>query len=343
MEARNSWRLRAGILVVAATLPALAGARRDPEPDPPAHRFLLLRTFRESTLRNEVEKAATAGYRVVAGVGCRRLVLERMSHPQGIYQYRFAKSREEVNQAGSDGFRMLPLVRAWRGSKQEEYDQIFLMERSPGSDQRWEYTETPRSSQSRVVRMTLGRLHFYGHLRDAVVIIETPAGAGLEREHPPYPFKTLSADTIAEMADKLRMAAQAGWRVIAASDGSLEILLDKSGAGGEPCKYRILSTKRAGTMQREMNEAAAKGFRLLPAATGAYMKGVFNTIDGVLTETFVVMEKAPGAAAAFAYRLVTSQAELNRAESLGYQVVAMKDFCIHEGVVFLERPLGPGR
>ena len=253
---------------------------------------------------------------MVAGVGCRRLVLERMSIPQGIYQYRFAKSREEVNQAGGDGFRMLPLVKAWRGSKPEESDQIFLMERSPGSDQRWEYTETPRSRQSRVVRMTLGRLYFYGHLRDAVVIIETPSGAGLEREHPPYAFKTLSAETIGEMADKLRKAAQAGWQVITASDGSLEVLLDKGGASGEPYEYRILSTKRAGTMQREMNEAAAKGFRLLPAAIGAYMKGVFNTIDGLLIETFVVMEKAPGAAATFEYRLVTSQKELNQADHL---------------------------
>jgi hypothetical protein len=327
------WRYLAGLLLMAFTIPGSAGSAARAE-NQPSSRFLLLRTFRESTFKREVEQAAAAGYRVLAGVGCRRAVLERVSNPPGVYQYRFAHSRDDVNRAGADGFRMVPMVKAWRGTKQTEYEQIFLMEKSPGSDRAWEYTETPQSPESRVVRMTLSGIYFYGHLRDAVVIVETPGTSGLERDHKPYAFKSLNGDNTAEVAVKLREAAQAGWRVIAASDGSLEILLDRT--DGEPHEYRILSTKRAGTMQRELNQAAADGYRLLPGAVGAYMKSALHTIDDLVTETFVVMEKGPGAAR-FEYRLVTSQKELNQAGPLGYQVMAMKDFYTHDGVVFLER------
>ena len=75
-------------------------------------------------------------------------------------------------------------------------------------------------------------------------------------------------------------------------------------------------------MRKLLNEAGSRGFRLLPSAIGTCRKEVF-LLEGLASETFVVMEKAPGAAARFAYWLVTSQPELNHSDSLGYQVVAM--------------------
>ena len=335
---RRLQRLLECVLALGAVPPALAGVRPDSglEARP---RFLLLSAFRESTLVGKLEKASTAGYRVIAGVGRRHLVVEKTPVSEGVYQYRFAGSREEVKQAGLEGLRLLPLVKAWRGDKEEEYEQVFLMERPPGSGQRWEYTDAPKSAQSRVVRMTLGRLYFYGHLRNSVVIMETPIGGVAEAEPKPDNFRALSAESISNMEDRLREAAQAGWRVIAASDGALELLIQKGDPAGRPADYIILATKRAGSMQKLLNESGSRGFRLLPAAIGTFRKEVFS-MEGLVSETFVVMEKAPGAAT-FGYWLVTSQQELNKADSLGYQVVAMKDFYTHNGVVFLERTLPP--
>jgi len=84
------------------------------------------------------------------------------------------------------------------------------MEKGPGQPSMLEYTDAPKSAQSRGVRMTLGHLYFYGHLRNSVVIVETPIGGAVEAEPEPGNFRTLSAESIGKMADLLWEAAQTG-------------------------------------------------------------------------------------------------------------------------------------
>ncbi len=103
-------------------------------------------------------------------------------------------------------------------------------------------------------------------------------------------------------------------------------------------EYRILATNRTSTMERELNEAAAEGFRL-----EAVMGG--ETAFGGSEVVAVVGRKAPGAR--FRYRLLatlktsTMQKELQNAAADGYhyrsQTVFDTAFGGKEVVVILER------
>jgi hypothetical protein len=315
-------------------------------------RYLFLGTFRASTLRSELQNAAAAGYRVVAGVGQRRLVLEKVASPPDTYQYRFIEPNESfwssLRQAGAEGFRLVPLVRAWRGDKEEAYEQVFLMERPPGPIQRWTYSEKRLCEESHIVRLTMGPLYFYGHLRNNLLIVETPADTNTPTVSEKIAERILEADKVAKLEASLNDAAAAGDRVIAASDGELGIVIERTSHTDEPCKYRIVAAKRVSTMQRNLNKAGSQGFRLLPAGIGTHMQKAFGFLEGLMSETFGVMQVCPGSSERYEYRLVTNQQELNDASSQHYQAVGMKDFEMHNGAVFLERAMGapssgPGR
>jgi hypothetical protein len=79
----------------------------------------------------------------------------------------------------------------------------------------------------------------------------------------------------------------------------------------------------------------------VPAAIGVYRKYLFGVFEGLQTETYAVMEKAPTDRNHYQYRLVTSQADLNVAASDGFAVVAMQDLTLRGSVVFLEKTLPP--
>lgn len=77
-------------------------------------------------------------------------------------------------------------------------------------------------------------------------------------------------------------------------------------------KYLLLATERTATMQREIDEAAAQGFRVVAASPN----------DG--SETVVLLERTNGK---YEYRLLaasrsgTLQREINEAAEAGYHVV----------------------
>jgi hypothetical protein len=126
---------------------------------------------------------------------------------------------------------------------------------------------------------------------------------------------------------------------------SLAPFLDVLPAAAQPSKqtveYRILATSKTSTMQKEMQEAAAAGFRF-----GDVMGG--DTSFGG-SEVVVVMVKDPGPAR-YDYRLLatnktsTMQKEMQEAGDAGYeyrgQSVFKSTFGGKEVVVILERDGG---
>lgn len=104
--------------------------------------------------------------------------------------------------------------------------------------------------------------------------------------------------------------------------------------------YRLLATSKTGTMQKELNEAAAEGYRFV---------GVMGGGTAVGSEVVVIMAKGndSAASAGFEYRLLatsktsTMQKELQEAANLGYeyrgQSVFNSAFGGDEVVVILER------
>ena len=111
------------------------------------------------------------------------------------------------------------------------------------------------------------------------------------------------------------------------------------GAAADPVEYRVLATNKTSTMEKEMQDAAAAGFRF-----GGTMGG--DTAFGG-NEVVVLMTKAGGAPQRFEYRLLatsktsTMQRELQEAAAAGFeyrgQSVFASMFGGKEVVVILER------
>jgi hypothetical protein len=112
-----------------------------------------------------------------------------------------------------------------------------------------------------------------------------------------------------------------------------------AGAAADAVEYRVLATNKTSTMEKEMRDAAAAGFRF-----GGTMGG--DTAFGG-NEVVVVMTKAGGAAPRYEYRLLattktsTMQRELQEAAAAGFeyrgQSVFASMFGGKEVVVILER------
>jgi hypothetical protein len=115
---------------------------------------------------------------------------------------------------------------------------------------------------------------------------------------------------------------------------------------GDQIEYRLLATNKTSTMEKEMNQAAAVGFRFEGVMGG-------ETAGGG-AESVVVLSRNPGAANAenprYAYRLLatnktsTMQKELSAAGEAGFlykgQTVYDSAFGGREVVVILERQDG---
>jgi hypothetical protein len=112
---------------------------------------------------------------------------------------------------------------------------------------------------------------------------------------------------------------------------------------GEQIEYRLLATNRTSTMEKEMNQAAADGFRFEGVMGG-------ETAGGG-AEMVVIMSRKPEAGGArYEYRLLattktsTMQKELNAAGEAGFlytgQTIYNSAFGGREVVVILERPDG---
>ncbi|MEZ5320324.1 MAG: hypothetical protein R2752_23175 [Vicinamibacterales bacterium] len=108
-----------------------------------------------------------------------------------------------------------------------------------------------------------------------------------------------------------------------------------------PVEYRVLATTRTSTMQREINAAAAQGFRF-----DAVMGGE-TAIGG--NETVVIVSRRPGDASKFEYRLLatnrtsTMEQEMQAASDAGFhyrgQTVFSTSFGGKEVIVILERDI----
>ena len=96
-----------------------------------------------------------------------------------------------------------------------------------------------------------------------------------------------------------------------------------AGAADDPIQYRVLATSKTSTMQKELNEAAAAGFRF-----GAVMGGE-TSFGG--SEVVVVLQKSAGSPR-YEYRLLatsrtsTMQDELQHAADAGFVYVGQTVF-----------------
>ncbi|MEQ1897630.1 MAG: energy transducer TonB [Vicinamibacterales bacterium] len=133
---------------------------------------------------------------------------------------------------------------------------------------------------------------------------------------------------------KSLVAARQRGLALVANLGGQPILVFEEVLGSTPTPaavrdYRIVSTTKSSTLEKEIADAAAEGFHTIAA-------GAMN----------VIMEREPGSASRVEYKLVattkvaTSERELNDFGAQGFHLVAAPMSNTNEGVFILERVPG---
>jgi hypothetical protein len=192
-------------------------------------------------------------------------------------------------------------------------------------------TETRRQRRIVAQRIVLCAITA-GLLLPAALVADAPGQDLTER------FLLLATTKTGTMEDELAEAAAAGYRILAGSPTSgdeMVLILEKVATPPDVYEYQLLATTRTGTMQDEIEDAAGRGFRILPST----MISKAQMFGG--DEIVLVMEKAPNSAVTYEYRLLatsrtsTMQEEMDQAMVDGFSVVGLASRGEH--VVIVEK------
>ena len=155
---------------------------------------------------------------------------------------------------------------------------------------------------------------------------------------PEQRYLLLATRSTATMQKELDEAAAQGFRVVVGSPTSgteMVLLLERVAQPPDTYKYRLLATSTTGTMQKELNEAAREGFRLLARTMIAKQQVLIGP------EIAVVLERPPKAENRYEYKLLattltsTLQKEIAEAMALGFVLTGMVSRGEH--MVIMER------
>lgn len=301
------------------------------------------------------------------------LVMERGDTGAGNYDYLLLETGaccldNQVQGAGLRGYR--PHPQGFFG-----VPEVVIMERGPGErtahEYRWLGTAGTGNFHSDVTAMAVqgyelvvasdweqpvyhgeGRWGRNSSMHFGLVEKEIdPADAGWDMGAPAVaaPHLTLgfeAAEKAENIEEQLNEVAGGGYclvNVAAYHDGrnfaeELGLTLERR-TGSAGCEYRVLATKRVSSMEKDLNEAAAEGFRLVPGTL--FAKPAFMGTR----ENAAVMERTPQSVAEpVEYRLLATQRfstlleEIAEAEAEGYRMVARAN--VVENVAYMERPAG---
>ena len=151
-------------------------------------------------------------------------------------------------------------------------------------------------------------------------------------------YLVLSTKRIQTMEKELDEVATKGFRVMYGAPTQqfdMAILLSRVQDSGQlPYSYKVLATSRHKTMEKELNEFARQGYRLLPR-TIIFKQGFFTA------EMVLLMEREPKSSKSYEYKLVTAGKEtklhrkIDEAVAQGFSPVTM--VTIGEHVIVTEK------
>ena len=142
-------------------------------------------------------------------------------------------------------------------------------------------------------------------------------------------YLLLATKKTATMQKELQEAAALGFRVLVGSPTSgteMAVFLERVATPPDIYQYKLLATTRTGTMQKELNEMAADGYRLLPRTM--ISKVDITPFKGG-QEIVVLLEKEPNSKRHYDYKLLattltsTLQKEVKEAMEAGYILAGM--------------------
>ena len=264
----------------------------------PDQRYVALMTIKTSTLQKELDQASAGGFEVVMA-NTLGVLMKRAPAGDARTEYhltaveRIATLEKELNAATQKGFVVVP------GTVTKAGDETIVLSRRTSSGDRYSY------------RVLKSDDAVENNLRDMASKGFSPVGAFLQ---------------------------QSGFGAMMSSPttGSLHIVLQGPAEGSSVVparRARVLSTTKTSTLERELNETAAKGFRV---AAASLMK--------------VLLEESEDPSAKLEYRLVaavryaTLKDEVIAAARAGFRILPRA--IMHnqqENIFIMERPAGSAR
>lgn len=146
------------------------------------------------------------------------------------------------------------------------------------------------------------------------------------------------------MQKEIDEVSSQGYRILVGSPTSsteMAVFLSREGTRENPFKYKLLATARTGTMQKELNEIAADGYRLIPST-------MIAKAGMISLEIVMILERPPVVTKQFEYKLLatnltsTLQKEVTEAQQEGYKIVGMVSRGEHM-VVMEKEAASPGQ
>lgn len=166
--------------------------------------------------------------------------------------------------------------------------------------------------------------------------------AGRLKIEPGQRYLVVETMKTSTMQKELDEAAAQGFRIVfgaPTATNEMAILLERIPEDVKPYQYKLLATTRTSTMEKEINDIAREGFRLLPR-TIISKDQLLGTIEAIL-----VMEGAATPDKHYEYKLFSTQStsklqkEVVEAETQGYTVTGMVSRGTHMVILEKETPV----
>ena len=301
-----------------------------------------LRTIDLSKVRDELVNAGNKGYGVhfMAGSSSSaNLLLSREG--TGPRSYRLVTtSREgaflsELNEAGSQGFRIVPgTIKALERGSSTTWVAVL----APRSDnQRFKYsvvkgtkdgTEALAAS-SKAGRLLVGILGRQGMIAANTLLFfeEIDGDRGASPTDGERGYRIVATSRTSALEKDINEAAAGGFRVIGAGFGYMTVVMARAREPSTaPVEYRVIAMMRVATAIQELQAAGAQGFRIA-AMSENKQEGVF------------VLHRAPGTLERFEYQLSPLQWETANQTLLDAEADGYRTYGLFSDLVVLERPL----
>ena len=159
----------------------------------------------------------------------------------------------------------------------------------------------------------------------ALTLMNTLAFAQSKANDNPQ-YKLLATTRTGTMQKEMDEISAQGYRILVGSPTSgneMAVFLSRQGTPENQFKYKLLATTRTGTMNKELNEMADAGYRLIPST----MIAKAQLLGGI--EIVMIMERPPKVTKDYEYKLLattltsTLQKEVTEAQDAGFKIVGM--------------------
>jgi hypothetical protein len=310
-------------------------------------RFLLLSTLRTSTIQKELKQAAASGYRILfapnessgsdAGAGLpqaftehNQVVLEKTANGAESVEYLFLKSRgqpenslafleSDMNEAAAKGYRYRPRTILGLMEKQGGADSPPVKYRIVSGSSKHLQEETCKTNKEgfKFVDLLGGVVVMeksLGETGDTASNAQAQAGGGGACS-----YLVIGTRTEGALRKEIAAGATNGYRVVAAScPGEIVVVMEKGIQDARSREYLILDSMRISKLERDMAEAASRGFGAVPRTFLAYSM-----------TNVAIMEKSVSTNGASEYKLLdaqksaTLQKKLSEAAEQGFRPIGM--------------------